>query len=274
MEMANNLDEMIKRSGLAKKQVAALTNNTPETVSRHVHGRTSMRQEDVELYAKVLECKPHEISYTNPPIPIIGVWRVCPHTGNLKCATRFSVYPQYWKRAVCLPGTYDNDYAAILWHLDEGYRGEWAIYNDCITLVKLSSIAAGVIDRKAIMKPCYVMTKAGVLIAGALWPQHENENYTVTNVVGVPDHNRILKNVEVAWAAHVVQIKFQCSTEQGMTIIDHESPFIKLYYDKMMMPQTQHRLDEFARIYEVQTEGVTSPAGEPHIAEQRLKQVQ
>lgn len=274
MYMANNLDEMIKRSGFAKKKVAVLTNNTPETVSRHIHGRTSMRQEDVDLYAEVLGCKAHEISYVNAPIPIIGAWRVCAETNNLKIATRFQVYQQYWKKAVCLPGTYDEDFAAIMWDLDDGYRGEFNSYRDCVTLVRLQSIAEGVnIDRKAIMRPAYIMTKNGVLISGVLWPQHDNDKYTIANVVGVPEENRVLKDIDVAWAARVIETKYQCTSEHGMSIIDHESEFIKKYYDVMMKPQSQQRLDEFAKIYKVKPVGTVGSKHFSKADNSTLKQV-
>ena len=39
MNMPNNLDAMIARSGMSKREVAALKGITPETLSRHVTAR-------------------------------------------------------------------------------------------------------------------------------------------------------------------------------------------------------------------------------------------
>ena len=42
MFMANNLEVMIAKAGMTKREVASLKGITPETLSRHVHGKIQM----------------------------------------------------------------------------------------------------------------------------------------------------------------------------------------------------------------------------------------
>ena len=55
MNMPNNLNEMIIRSGLTRKQVAEEFGNTPETVSRHSHGKIQLTLVDAERYASIVQ---------------------------------------------------------------------------------------------------------------------------------------------------------------------------------------------------------------------------
>ena len=54
MHMPNNLDKKIAESGMSKKEVAAAKGITPETLSRHVHGKIQMTLQDAEQYGKIL----------------------------------------------------------------------------------------------------------------------------------------------------------------------------------------------------------------------------
>ena len=90
------------------------------------------------------------------------------------------------------------------------------------------------------MTKCFIMTKAGVMLSGVLWPQHHNEFYTLTDVVGVPEENRILTDLDILWAAPVAWFLQQRNLESTV-VVDYESPFIKKHYEKLVQKQTPDR---------------------------------
>ena len=68
----NNLHKMILRSGLKSNMVAELKGIQPPTLSRHKNGDIGISLTDAEEYAKILNCTPQQIFFSNPAIPIIG----------------------------------------------------------------------------------------------------------------------------------------------------------------------------------------------------------
>ena len=263
MNMANNLDEMISQSGMSKKSVAEEKGVTPETVSRHIHSKISMTLQDVDDYARILQCKPHEIAYTSPPIPIIGAWKNCAVTGNVKCASRFSVYPEYFKKGVCVHGNYSETYAAVIFDLKTTYRGNWFHLNKSVDLVDIEAVQNGEIDSRAIMNLSYAMTKNGVLICGILWPQPHNDKYTMTNLVGVEDPaKRTLLDMDLTWASPVVEKRFHSRASGFANIVDYESPLVKKHHAKIIRPQTAARKIEYGNIYDIVPE---APVGSSHL---------
>lgn len=259
MNMANNLDEMISLAGLSKKAVAEEKGVTPETVSRHIHSKISMTLQDVDDYARILNCKPHEIAYTSPPIPILGAWVTDPLTGNTKLANRFLTHcSRFWKKGVYLHGNYSQSLAAIYWDTEQNSSGPWRHFHSAMTLIDITSVASNKIDQNAIMQKSYVMTKTGVMLSGVLWPQHHNSLYTLTEVVGVPEENKILTDLDILWAAPVVWFlpnRKLMNTE----MVDYESPYIAKHYEKLVKPQSIERINQYEKTYQVKmVEGVVS----------------
>ena len=117
-------------------------------------------------------------------------------------------------------------------------------------MIKIHSVADNKIDQNAIMNKCYVMTKAGVMLSGVLWPQHHNEFYTLTEVVGVPEENRILTDLDILWAAPVAWFLQQRRLE-NIVICDYESPFIEKYYEKIIAKRSQDRKQQYKKFYQV-----------------------
>ena len=70
--MANNLENCIRKAGKAKKEVAVAKGVTPETLSRHMHGRIQMTMLDAEEYARILNVPVQRILFKEEPIPVIG----------------------------------------------------------------------------------------------------------------------------------------------------------------------------------------------------------
>ena len=248
MTMANNLNEMIKQSGMSKKEGADEKGQTPETLSRHIHSKISMTLQDVDEYAKILNCKAYEIAYTSAPLPIIGAWKNCPVTGNPKCA-------------VSVHGNYSDTYAAVIWDLDQNYRGRFFHMNHAVILVDISAIEKCEIDRRSLMCLSYAMTKNGCLIAGVLWPQPHNDKFTMTNMIGVEDPKKQTRtDLDLLWASPIMETKFHRAGDL-MNMVEYESPMIAKHHAKIIMPQSAARKKEYSEIYDIVPEGKT---GDPH----------
>ena len=251
MFMGNNLDEMISLAGMSKKDVAEAKGVTPETVSRHIHSKISMTLQDVDDYARILKCQPHEIAYTSPPIPILGAWVTDPATENMKLANRFlSECSRFAKKGIHIHGNYTENYAAIYWDTEQNSPGPWRHFHNALTLIDIKSVASNKIDQNAIMQKSYVMTKEGVMLSGVLWPQHHNSLYTLTEVVGVPKENRILTDLDITWAAPVVWFLQQRNLET-VCMVDYKSPFIKKHYEKLVQKQSPDRKAQYEKFYQV-----------------------
>ena len=72
LSMESNLNHMILRSGLTKRVVAEEKGITPETLSRHIHGKIQLTLNDAEDYSKILNCTPQEIMFKSNPARILG----------------------------------------------------------------------------------------------------------------------------------------------------------------------------------------------------------
>ena len=70
--MGNNLDKMIRQSGMTNKQVAEEKGIKPETLSRHKSGAINISRQDAKEYAEILNCLPQQIMYQSKPIPMLG----------------------------------------------------------------------------------------------------------------------------------------------------------------------------------------------------------
>ncbi len=72
LKMANNLENMIRRSGLLNKEVAERKGIRPETVSRHISGALQFTLKDAEEYAMILDCSPQQVMFAQHAIPLFG----------------------------------------------------------------------------------------------------------------------------------------------------------------------------------------------------------
>ena len=64
---------------MSKKEVAAAKGITPETLSRHVHGKIQMTLQDAEQYGKILGCTAQDVLFATNPIKVIGNWVLDEH---------------------------------------------------------------------------------------------------------------------------------------------------------------------------------------------------
>ena len=71
-QMPNNLEIMIRKSGLLRKDVATQMGIRPETVSRHCSGALAFSIEQAKLYSAIIGCTPQDILFSQNAVPLFG----------------------------------------------------------------------------------------------------------------------------------------------------------------------------------------------------------
>ena len=71
-EVGNNLKYYIRLAGMTNAEVAAAKGIAPESVSRHVNGRSAMSVRDAVEYAAILQCQPEQLLFERTPLTVIG----------------------------------------------------------------------------------------------------------------------------------------------------------------------------------------------------------
>ena len=207
--MANNLENCIRKAGKAKKEVAAAKGVTPETLSRHMHGRIQMTMLDAEEYARILGCAVQEILYQQEPIPVIGEAILLE-----KRIERVWHNPQ--KYEVYAKDQYIQDRACFLWKCAVDGKSFWYDWDGAIQFVKHSPIVDKTISKDCFQKICVVKTKEPIgcpqcddgsrcsIFGGVLYPQPGNL-YTIHN----GKTNDTLKDLELEWATPTLSTVFR-----------------------------------------------------------------
>ena len=216
--MPNNLDAMISRSGMSKKEVAALKGITPETLSRQIHGKIQMTLQDAEYYSKILDCTAQEIMFATPPVPIVGYCKLvrcdpdtpdCPDIG-VRIERQISTGKTMGK--VYLQSYLQTNTAAIIWSADKGYYGPWQEYKNAVEFIERQPIEEGFVSDNAIQHDCYVYLAEPVfeygikrrLIAGTLYPE-PGGLYTIHNSYT----NSRLNGQKLIWASAGISVSFR-----------------------------------------------------------------
>jgi len=170
MNMDNNLDYMIKQSGLPKKVIAERKGITPETLSRHIHGKIQLTLNDAEEYADFLSCRPQDIMFRSLPIDIIA-YSVIFGDGKAAETMPTGTNKDCPKGQVWLNEQYTDDVAAIIYKIDKGYVGPWIQYRDSIGLVDLDPIKKGIVSKDCIERSSYAKIKNGPVMFGYVYPE-------------------------------------------------------------------------------------------------------
>jgi len=190
IRMANNLDEMIRRSGLKKHEVAKLKGVTPETLSRHVHEKVPMTTRDAKEYAQILDCYPQQILYRSEPIPLLGSAHIGANGDNTY------VIDQIKKGWVYMDSVSYKDYAAIQWTVDKEYKGKQRHYKNAVELISRKGIDAKIVDNDVIQNIGWAKLKnQQIIYCGYVYPEPD-DLYTVKNY----ETNSIHQNLELEWA--------------------------------------------------------------------------
>ncbi len=213
MIMHNNLQAMIARSGMSKREVAAIKGVTPETLSRHISGKIGISLNDAEQYAKILGCTPQEVFFASAPIDIVGTNLLLENdAGGKKSKEGFK-----WQRQLTNEG---KQYFPLgltsgldgvgAWHtqIDKTYTGRFNFMQNIIELVLLEPIQKQYVSpQQCAGRLCYVelydahkCTVEVTNIVQALVYPNPDGTHTLVNVFGLGTiENKVLK-----WATPVL----------------------------------------------------------------------
>ena len=177
MCMGNNLEQLIAKSRLTKKDVASLKGVTPETLSRHVNNKKELTSADATEYAKILNCSPQQVLYKTRPIDIIGK----AHIGSNGFFDR-KIYTKP-KGRVYLHDFYQDSVACMTWTVDPDYKGPWQNWNNSMTIVRSKPIYNKYIDTDCFQNLSIIKSQKPVLLRN-FNPKADNE-LTVDHFNGV-----------------------------------------------------------------------------------------
>jgi len=217
----NNLETIIRKSGMNKRQVALARGVTPETLSRHIHGHINMTITDAEEYAKVLGCKAQQIMFLAAAIDIIANCHI--HINNT-IERNFVERPQ---QQVFMPDYYLENAFAIQWTMDEEYQGMWFEWNNAIQFVLKDPIVNSYVHKECVQqvalvkfaepRHCEKTDRVITHTSGILYPAPGNRYTIWSSATGSS-----IENVKLEWAAPQVQAVFRPDL-RGVSIVDIES---------------------------------------------------
>lgn len=218
--MPNNLDAVIRASGMTKKQVAKAAGVMPETLSRHIHGHVQMTLENAERYADILGVNVSKVMFQNPPTPIIGESYIT-KDGQIE-----RKYYNEWTTGVQIGSYLGDDLAAVKWSADPEYQGEWYEYRDAIAFflrepVVKKIVHPGCVEHVSVIRLKEELTLPGRktthLVGGVLYPE-PGRKYTVHS----PKLGLHLTGVSVDWATPYCSVVFRPDL-RGVTYVELES---------------------------------------------------
>lgn len=222
LSMESNLNHMILRSGLTKRLVAEEKGITPETLSRHIHGKIQLTLNDAEDYSKILNCTPQEIMFKSNPARILG------YIHYTKTAEHSVDWLEYRKKNnakypggdVYLPSPNPFEVGAVLFNIPDDYDGPWIDYKDSLCVVQLDPIKQGYVSKDSIQQASYAKIKNGGVLHGNVYPE-PGGTYTVYNPWRqdlLSEETEMQRGLKLDWAAPVIASFWQ-PTLRGIDIV-------------------------------------------------------
>lgn len=199
MLMANNLDKMIRRSGMTNKQVAEEKGIKPETLSRHKSGAIQISRNDADEYAQILNCLPQQILYASSPIPLLGTIEK-----NYKVVRDRTTY--FDSDVDCINSIYMNAYYhqwTVALELSEELEGayQWLAGSYCI--YDFDKARHNKVDPNCFMKSCLAKERdTHRLFLGSLYPVPGKKTFTVFN----ESELETSENIDIEWAAPLIEM--------------------------------------------------------------------
>lgn len=141
----NNLEELILLSGLTKREVAKAKGITPETLSRHIHGKIQLTMKDAEEYAEILNTTAYHILFATPEIPVIGRAHISGSVAKNNVRTTRTMDLRGIGKAF-YPALIGRDTGVIHWTVDKEYEGPWRTWNNVWQMVKLPDLSDPIPD--------------------------------------------------------------------------------------------------------------------------------
>ena len=220
--MPNNLDAIIRASGMNKKQVAKAAGMTPEALSRHIHGHVNMTLENAEKYAEILGVTVQKIMFVHPPTPIIGH---CNYTKEGKIERTYHE-PNSWNKGLQINAYQGDDLCAVHWTANDDYTGDFYEYKNAFCFfikspILKNKVHPGCIENVSLIKIKNELKLPGQepmqIIGGVLYPE-PGKRYTLhSSKLGIE-----MKGLEIDWATPLVSCLHRPDL-RGVTYVDIES---------------------------------------------------
>ena len=197
MWMANNLEVMIAKSGMTKREVATLKGITPETLSRHVHGKIQMTLQDAEQYGRILGCTAQDVLFATNPIQVIGNWVL-----NENQQPFVQIEERDCK--MYLNSYYQVETAAIGTQLPKDRPFQFEMWDGQIEIMDYRPALAGEVSTDCYQRPTYAMLEDDTIVWGILYPEPGNV-YTV--YAGEFNESfKSYKGVKLKWACPTLSV--------------------------------------------------------------------
>jgi DNA-binding Xre family transcriptional regulator len=200
--MANNLDKMIRKSGMSNRQVAEEKGIKPETLSRHKSGAINISRQDAEDYAQILNCLPQQIMYQNAPIPLLGTVKNTEEKGwhvvrdpNANWYSERETVP-----CIFLNSHFNHHTVALRWQ--EEIDGHYGWLSNSIFIFSMEKARFNKVDPESIMKNGLIRERdTGRLLLGAVYPNPGKKTFTIYNGDGL---FKTEEDIDVEWSAPVL----------------------------------------------------------------------
>ena len=242
----NNLDKMIRRSGLRNNMVAELKGIQPATLSRHKSGDIGISLGDAEEYSKILNCTPHQIFFASPPIPVLAAvlhWtdditkqaeKSAPsligshHGENPKLVLAQKLQHPRLKRfknkAIYVHDYYYQDTMCVFWDMSDDLDHECAWRHGSMDIVNIDPMKCGIVSKDCLSHYSVVKTKDNNLLYGIVYQTGRNRFSVQSKLFG--SHS----DLELEWGCPIISTILRPELRE-MQWIDYD---VTAYREQMM----------------------------------------
>lgn len=205
----NNLELLIKRAGFSKQEFARKRGVTPETLSRHMHGRINMTVHDAEKYAEILECDPIHVLFPISRVPVIGTAMMDYRHGSKDKTTVKRMLVQPPKYCLEIPDYYRENTCAMTWASKENYEGAWAFWKDAVSIYNQDPIQNNYVCKSTFQNMALCRLEEAIevegfvsdLIKGMVYPQ-PNGTYSIFHSL----EDTLIEKVKLIWATPLLTV--------------------------------------------------------------------
>ena len=242
----NNLDKMIRRSGLKNNMVAELKGIQPATLSRHKSGDIGISLGDAEEYAKILNCTAQQIFFSSPPIPVLAAvfpWNdsvtkqaeksaqilLGSHNGGnptLILGHRLELprMAPYKDKAIYIHDYYGVDTMCVYWDLSDNLDHPSAWQHGNMDIVNIDPMQRNIVSKDCLGHYSIVKTKNNNLLYGVVYQSGRNRYSIQSNNFGCHE------NVELEWGCPIINMMLRPELRE-MQWIDYD---VTAYREQMM----------------------------------------
>ena len=205
--MLNQLKRVARQKGFSGRHISSELGLTPETVSRHMNGRTQMSVEDAQRYSELLSVPPEQILFPPVGIQVVG-------TLLMNCVRMNTVetgIPQ-----LTGPFSFNQSTAPIVCKTEKSYNTN-NIYTFSFLPMRERKVDRDAINSLSVFSATF--NKSPQVFVGYLHQQAQNkknvskELYCFRSI----ENAEIVENLDLSWASPIDNIYLQ-SEKNGLEI--------------------------------------------------------